>query len=349
MKRQARLLAALLVMLAACHRSGTPATPVSPSATPVSPPAPTASPLPTPPAGEEVMTVTARITTLPAPLDRKKAELSGLAWHGDTLILLPQYPHKEDDHLYALPRTAVEAFAVEGEPLPAPQPVPFDDDDLHKMKGFEGFEAIAFDGDACYLTIEAHEGETMVGYLVAGRWEEGGIVLDAATLHPIHPQVNLPNMSDEALLITGDSILTFDEANGPRINPQPVAHRFAREGLEELPPLPLPPLDYRITDATAFDETGCFWITDYLWPGDAEKLQPVGPADRPVERLVPLRVEEAEIARCDAPTLALELAEDGKARNWEGAALLPDEGFLLVTDTHPETLFAFVPAPQEGG
>ena len=41
--------------------------------------------------------------------------------------------------------------------------------------------------------------------------------------------------------------------------------------------------------------------------------------------------------------LALVTAEDGKARNWEGAALLPGEGFVLVTDTYPQTLLAFVP------
>ena len=348
MERRAWLLAALVVMVTACHRGGPPATPTSLPATQASPSTPTATPSPPPPAGEAVITVTARITTLPAPLDRKKAELSGLAWHGDDLILLPQYPHKEGDHLYTLPRTSVEAFAEAGAPLPDPRPLPFDDDGLRKIDGFEGFEAIACEGDACYLTIEAHDGETMVGYLVAGQWSEAGLTLDAATLRPIHPRINLPNMSDEALLIDGATLLTFDEANGPRINPQPIAHRFAREGLEELAPLPLPPLDYRITDATAFDEAGCFWVVDYLWPGDAEKLRPVGPADRPVERLVPLRVEAEGITRCDAPTLALELAADGKARNWEGAALLPGEGFLLVTDTHPETLFAFVPAPQEG-
>ena len=33
-----------------------------------------------------------RVIPLAAPLDTPRAEISGLAWHGDDLILLPQYP-----------------------------------------------------------------------------------------------------------------------------------------------------------------------------------------------------------------------------------------------------------------
>jgi hypothetical protein len=32
------------------------------------------------------------IIPLSGPIDSKQAELSGLAWIGDTLVLLPQYP-----------------------------------------------------------------------------------------------------------------------------------------------------------------------------------------------------------------------------------------------------------------
>ncbi len=336
----------LLFVVAACRPaedSPTLTETVVPPSTGSSAPTDVVSPLP--PGGEAVITVTARITTLVPPLDRKKVELSGLAWHGDDLILLPQYPHQEGDHLYLLPRAAVEAFAEEGEALPAATPLPFRDDDLHKLSGFEGFEAIAFEGDDCYLTIEAHDGEMMVAYVVSGHWEEGGITLKGETLHPIYPQINLPNMSDEALLIAEGKVFTFDEANGPEINPQPLAHCFDARTLEPLSPLPFPPLDYRITDATAPDAEGCFWVVDYLWPGDAEKLRPVGPADEPVEQLIPLRLEEKGFVPCtERPIVALKVAEDGKARNWEGVVRLEEEGFLLVTDTHPETLFAFVPA-----
>ncbi len=51
MKRRAWLLAALMVMLAACHRGGTPATPTILPATQASPFTPTATPSPPPPAG----------------------------------------------------------------------------------------------------------------------------------------------------------------------------------------------------------------------------------------------------------------------------------------------------------
>ena len=339
------LVAALGMLLAGCVRGMTPPPPPATAAPTASPPTatPTMAVSPTPVPTVEVVTVEPRITTLAAPLDRREAELSGLAWHGDDLVLLPQYPTRFGDRLFTLPREAVEAFAATGAALPDPDPVPFDDGGLHTLRGFEGFEAIAFDGDDLYLTIEAHKGETMLGYLVRGHWEEEGIVLDADSLATMLPQVNLENMSEEALVLVEGTLFVFDEANGPAINPAPLAQRFAVPTLAALDPWPMLPLDYRVTDATAIDDEGCFWVIDYLWPGDAEKLKPAGPSDRPIERLVPLRAADERIERCPAPTLALVTAEDGKARNWEGAVRLPGEGFVLVTDTYPQTLLAFVP------
>jgi hypothetical protein len=59
-----------------------------------------------------------------------------------------------------------------------------------------------------------------------------------------------------------------------------------------------------------------------------------------VERLVEYRYTPRGIRRTDTPPLWLELAADG--RNWEGLVRFAD-GFLLVTDTFPKTLLAYVP------
>ena len=40
----------------------------------------------------------------------------------------------------------------------------------------------------------------------------------------------------------------------------------------------------------------------------------------------------------------LELLNDGSGRNWEGLSKLNDLGFLIVTDTFPKTILAFVSA-----
>jgi hypothetical protein len=44
------------------------------------------------------------------------------------------------------------------------------------------------------------------------------------------------------------------------------------------------------------------------------------------------------------PPIQLELIDDLHPRNWEGLVRLDPHGFLLATDTYPETLLAFVPA-----
>ncbi len=345
MKRRHRLFTALIILLlSACHPTIPP--PPSPSPSPTLTAETTLPPAPSPTAAATI-TVTPHVVSLHSPLDRRQVELSGLAWHGESLVLLPQYPTKEGNHLYTLPRAALEAFAATGAPLPPAEPINFDDDGVHMLPGFEGFEAIAFDGEVLYLTIEAHKEGMMIGYLIRGRWEAEGITLDQSTLRPIQPQVNLKNMTDEAIILWDDSVLTLDEANGPQVNPRPIAHRFTLGDLTPMAPLPMAPLEYRITDATAADAEGAFWVVDYLWPGDAEKLHAPTPADHPIEWLVPLRITAAGIIRReDAPILALTLREDGKARNWEGVALLPDYGFILVTDTYPETLLAFAPFPR---
>ena len=67
---KARIFILVVLVLAACSAAPTAATP-NPGA----------------PAEAQV-----RVIPLAAPLDTPRAEISGLAWHGDDLILLPQYP-----------------------------------------------------------------------------------------------------------------------------------------------------------------------------------------------------------------------------------------------------------------
>jgi len=51
------------------------------------------------------------------------------------------------------------------------------------------------------------------------------------------------------------------------------------------------------------------------------------------------------ISLVDTPPIQLELIDDDHSRNWEGVVRLDGIGFLLMTDTHPETILGFVPAP----
>ncbi len=293
------------------------------------------------------------------------AELSGLAWYGDQLILLPQYPDRfptdSGASLFSISNDAIVAY-LDGDSSAViePQPIAFEAPNFaQSISGFEGFEAIAFAGERAFLTVEASPGDAMMGYLVAGKMAADGSALHISgdVLSEIQPQAALENFSDETLIVQGDRVITLYEANGANVNPQPLAHLFD-ERLQPAGRLPFPNIEYRITDATAPDAEGRFWVINYFFPGEIFKLDPAADqlaaqyglgfshAQSPiVERLVEFQITAGGIIRTDTPPILLQLMEDGSARNWEGIVRLDKRGFLLVTDKYPETILAFVPLP----
>lgn len=306
------------------------------------------------------------LIALGAPLDTPDAELSGLAWYGDFLVFLPQYPARfaqsgDVGALFALHRRDITAFLdeVTREPL-APIRIPLLEDGglPQAIRGFEGFEAIGFSGSQIFLTLEASPAGGMRGYLVRGEIAEdlSGIRLQAQPLPVLAAQSRSDNKSDEALLLDGEQVWTFYEVNGATLNPQPMARAF-NLGLEALNTVSFPNLEYRLTDASALDENGRFWVINYQYPGDRDltpKLDPLAEhyglgethtIRTAVERLVQFERRADGFVLVDAPPVYLQLLPDGEARNWEGLALLEERGFLLVTDKFPQTLFGFVPYP----
>lgn len=306
--------------------------------------------------------VPVRLIPLTDPAAKAKSEFSGMAWYGDTLILLPQYPERFEGGpqgaLLALSRAEIEAYldGTSSAPLD-PRPVPLYAEGVKEATAvFEGFEAVAFDGDTIYLTIESRGLGGMQGHILRGQIapDLSRITLDAGSLTKIEPQAKLSNLTDEALLVTANGVLSFYEANGANVNPRPVAHRFDA-GLKPLESLPSPTLEYRLTDAAELDADGRFWVINYMFPGDAEKLKPAPDAiaaqygqgathaaSAAVERLVQLQWSAQGITRVDRAPIQLELLPDDEARNWEGLVTLPGRGFLLITDSFPTTLLGFV-------
>jgi hypothetical protein len=201
------------------------------------------------------------------PLNTPDAELSGLAWYGEQLILLPQYPSRFGGSVFSLDKAEIGAF-LRGEssaPL-APQPIAFDDGALYALvDGFEGFEAIAFDGDRAYLTVESRTPFGMLGLLVSGRMGMDGALLsiDPFAQSSIPAQAGLSNMTDEAITRLGDLLITLYEANGANVNPEPEAHLFDGS-LTPLGTVPAPTIEYRVTDATDVDDAGRFWVINYM-------------------------------------------------------------------------------------
>ena len=236
-----------------------------------------------------------------------------------------------------------------------PQEIPFKTHNIeNRIVGYEGFEAIAFQGNRAYLTIEASP-NGMMGYVVSGKINSdlSEFHLDPSKIIDIPPQSEISNMSDESLLVFGDRMITFYEANGANINQSPQVHTFD-SALQSRGTLAFPNIEYRITDVTSPDESGRFWAINYFYPGD-QKLQPAedslaiqfgqGPThnqNTTVERLVEFQFSYEGILLTDTSPIQLQLVNDQNARNWEAIARLEDLGFLLATDKYPETIFAFV-------
>jgi hypothetical protein len=302
---------------------------------------------------------------LSGPASQVEAELSGLAWFGDWLVMLPQYPQRMSPRgqpgvLFGLPGKAIRAY-LEGasqEPL-IPTEIGLTSPDLEALiPDYEGFEALAFIGDRVFLTIESGELGPMMSYLIAGTVSSdfAEIRLDAETLLRIPPQADLINRGEEALLVCGDRLLSLFETNGSLIVSHPVARSFDPETLT-VRTIPFPNIEYRITDATPADDSGRFWALNTFYPGDLFIFPQSDPiADQygegatharelAVERLVKLQVGTESVALVETPPIQLELLDSFQGRNWEGLAELPGKGFLLVTDRNPETILAFVPYP----
>ena len=284
-----------------------------------------------------------------------------MAWYGDWLILLPQYPALFENQLFALHRQDILDFVTGRNQTPLyPFAIPFLDVGVQEQTSlFNGYEAITFVGDRVYMTVEATVGIGAMGYLVAGTIAPDltEIRLDSNQITPIQPQASLPNLSDETLVAVGDQLATIYEANGRFVNREPLVHFFDGATLAPIDTLPMATIEYRITDATDLDSMGRFWVINYFYPGDRALASimhsrgasgSVDKSAQPIERLLELQFATDGVIRTATPPLELELLPDNMARNWEGIVRLQAgelDGFLLVTDSFPETLFAFVAKP----
>jgi hypothetical protein len=310
------------------------------------------------PASSSTTTTDIITISLAGEISDAEAEISGMTWYEDWLILLPQYPARFGNHVFALARHEIIDFLDgTGQDALSPHLIPIDAGYLEdEIPGFQGFEAIGCKDNDIYLTIEASHSEKMSGYLIQGEIEPGNppsrIILETSNLHAIEPQAALSNFSDESLVIYQELIYTLYEANGVNVNSQPIAHVFQLD-LTPQESIPFPSIEYRITDATSADAEGSFWAINYLFPGDLGKLRPAPdepgnpPGDSPtgpVERLVAFRIEEGLI-KIDTthPPINLTLLQEGEARNWEAIARLNNRGFLIATDRFPGTILGFVP------
>jgi hypothetical protein len=261
-----------------------------------------------------------------------------MAWHGDVLILLPQYPYRFTldgaGSLFALQKSDILDYLQDRtkEPL-RPFQIRFSAPELEKsIRGFEGFEAIAIDGDRVYLTIEASP-TGMMGYLIAGQITPDpiSIDIDASRLSQIPPQTGLPNFGDEALLVFGSRLISIYEISGSPFLPSPVAHMFDLS-LQQQDTLAFPDIPYRISDATPPDDSGRFWAINFTLRSETE-VTPVSESPlegffqyQTLERLIEFQFSESGIVFSDTPLIQLEPLSEQESSNWEAIARLDEIG-----------------------
>ena len=323
-----------------------------------------------PPGNEQAPEQTVREIPLSGELVEKSgsesAEVSGLAWYGDHLIILPQYPERfksvGDGVIFTIPKQKILAF-LDGKSAAkiVPDEIAFYSVGVAGfIEGYQGYEAIALRGNQAFLTIEASGADgAMQGYVAAAniKHDLSELRLTPPILTTVPVQTKLPNMAEESILVVKDGLLVLHEAHGKNVNAKPLAHVF-RYDLRPIRAIPFPTIEYRITDATTADSEGRFWGINFFFPGDAELLRPAtdelaakhgqGRSHakyKTVERLVELQYAESEVKMTDTAPIQLELIDDKNSRNWEGLVRLDDRGFLLMTDQHPRTMLAFVPLP----
>ncbi len=296
---------------------------------------------------------------LAGPITDPDAEISGAAWCGDRLLLLPQYPERFGEgqgNLFAIARDVVEAAVKDGDKAKPiePQLIRLEAPGVaESIDGFQGYEAIVCRGDRAWLTIEAETSQGMDGYAVTGTWNKNTLTIQPSPKLKFEAQTDVGNMAYEAILLHNEELVTFYEVNGAAPNPKATA-LVLDLALSSLKPVAMAPVEYRITDVTELDEQGKFWAINYHWPGSKKVLPKVDPiadafgrgtthAKSPVvERLVEFRYTGTKIERTDTAPLQLELLGGEKARNWEGIVRLGTQGFVIVTDKYPDTQLGFV-------
>lgn len=304
---------------------------------------------------------------LAGPIANPKAQISGMAWHGDTLIILPQYPEKgpaisTNPSLFILTKNEIIDFlngSIPG-PLTPTRISILGGSLLSQVPGYEGYEAIAITGDKVYLTIEANDSGRMAGYLVEGTYipEQGTVHIDPASLIELPLPAQIFNYAYETLISTDSNLLTIYEANGIELNPTPFAIR-ADKSSSSFEEIGFRHIEYRMTDATDMDENGRFWVTNIFMPIEFWLYTESDPIFEKfgkgathaetinVERLLELQYNGEEISLTETEPIQLELDKEINARNWEALVALDDMGFLAMTDTYPDTILAFIPFPEK--
>ncbi len=294
---------------------------------------------------------------LAEPFNSNDMEYSGLTTHDDKLILLPQYflgfDKDTTGFIFSIDFNRIREYlnSINTSPI-VPESIKV------YASGFQrfnhrgsGYEAITFVGDEVFILIE-DIGTPTKTYIAKGIYddEENTVHFDSSTITQLPQQSYIRNYGYETLFTIGENTIAIQELNGKNNCNSRNAYEYTTS-LNILKTFKLPIIEYRITDATIF-ENNSFYVINYFWPGDYDLLKPgkdliaekygIGEhqsESKGIERILKMKIEGDSLIVAGKPIYILPY--DSQSSNWEGIAKF-DNGFILVTDTYPHTRLVYV-------
>jgi hypothetical protein len=284
---------------------------------------------------------------LSGPLSNPDARVAGLAWAGDTLLILPERPAFLNDgksYLFALSRSDLAAIlnGVIPGPLSPQQLTLVDASVIAQIPGFLGYQALEVVGQRLYLLAQGSLNNSPRSYLVSGSLpaDLASVTLDAGKLVELPAQPVNASRPYRSLLASADVLLALPELAGLNTNPAPQALRYD-SSLTALGSLPLTGIEYLLSGVTHLDSSGRFWALNRWLPGEPGGLAGLDPLallygegvthqvfDQ-VERLAAFQVTAGGVVLAASAPVQLELSARGP-RDWQGLAEFGDQGFLLA-------------------
>ena len=156
-----------------------------------------------------------------------KQEISGMDWYEEKLFLLPE---NLGGYLFMLSKNEIQEHISSKKGSLKPKKTIFKTPDYSKfILGFDGFEALAFDGNDVYISIEAEQDGMMVGYLAWGSINPNSyeINISEKNIQKVDTPIQIDNLSFESIINHNKRLLLMYEANGSNLRKDPYQLSFS--------------------------------------------------------------------------------------------------------------------------
>ena len=279
-------------------------------------------------------------------------EISGMDWYKEQLYLLPE---NATDHLFIISKIQIKEYLLSNNPKAIiPKKIKLISPNYQSLiKGFDGFEAIAFTDNKVILSIEVKTKENnMTGYIAWGTCNSSTneLYFEKQSLKEVTTPIQIKNMAFESIVVHKNNAILLYEANGINLQKN-VEHSKISLDDYSLSKIDGFNIEYRITDATTLDSDNRFWCINYFWPGEKDKLKPgkdiyleknsSNHSLESIERIIELKIKDEMISMSGAEPIQL-FSNSDASRNWEGIVRYGKDSFLIVTDKYPRMILGLV-------